>query len=76
MAKNPDIAESRPEAIRLGLCRFRSDIPCVNGHVGIRYTLNRNCVICATKRATDHRDREKARYDAAKKAAQEQDAPA
>lgn len=74
MAKNQDIADTREEGLRLGLGRFRSDTPCIAGHVGIRYTLNRNCVICATKRAVDHRDREKARYAAAKKAAQEADA--
>lgn len=71
MAKNQGIADTREEGLRLGLGRFRSETPCLAGHVGIRYTLNRNCVICATKRAIEHRDREKARYDAAKKAAQE-----
>lgn len=68
MVKNSNIAESREEAIRLGLARFRSDTPCGAGHVGMRYTLNRACVVCVTRRAIEHRDREKARYNAAKKA--------
>jgi len=59
--KEITIAPTREEAIRLGLSRYASETPCVNGHVAPRYTLTRNCSKCAQDRVLAARARDKIR---------------
>lgn len=66
MSTKHRIAENREEALTLGLSRFKSDSPCVHGHVGQRYTLTRNCVECTKQRVIDARERDRLRLEAAR----------
>lgn len=71
MRKKSDTADTREEALSLGLARYRCVNPCIHGHHSDRYTLTRNCVECVIQRASAYQKRDKERYEAAKKAAAE-----
>jgi len=68
MKQKQAAAESRDEALAQGLFRYISAKPCPQGHVGERYTLTRNCVVCIKARVEATRAREKEIFAAAKAA--------
>ena len=41
---------SREEAIKKGLTRYFTGLPCVNGHISERSTADRNCRACVNER--------------------------
>lgn len=51
---------TRKEALELGLNRYFTGKPCVNGHVAERYTCNKTCVVCEAQRKAKARAKKKA----------------
>lgn len=51
---------TRKEAMTLGLTKYFTGKPCVNGHVAERYTCNKTCVVCEAERKARSRAKKKA----------------
>jgi hypothetical protein len=68
MRPKSDTADTREEALTLGLARYKSDKPCQHGHSSDRYTLTRNCVECVMRRAKAAHARDRERFEDAKRA--------